>query len=195
MFRGGVSKNVTGMKTNCTGFASPDLARIVAAIQTIGIPVRSGVLEDDLMLPGVRIDRGALVVDEDRLLYPGDVLHEAGHIAVLPPSERARIIGTLPDEGGQEMAALAWSYAMAAAFDLPLEMVFHDAFKAGGPWLRETFSSGESFGAPLLQLWCMTRVPIAPPGFEHLPLFPKMAKWLRDQDGCYGAAQAAGLFG
>lgn len=170
------------MKTNWIEFSSPDLARIAAAIQAIGIPVRSGVLEDDIMLPGVRIDRGALLVDEDRLLYPGDVLHEAGHIAVLPPSERARIVGTLPENPGQEMAALAWSYAMAIAFELPLEVVFHDAFKANGPWLREVFSAGEIIGTPLLQAWEMTRLLDAPPGFEHLPVFPRMAKWLRDHD-------------
>lgn len=171
------------MKTISTTFSSPDLARVVAAIEAIGIPVRSAALEDGLMLPGVKIDRGCLLVDEARLLYPGDVLHEAGHIAMLPPSERARIVGTLPEDGGQETAALAWSYGLAVAFDLPLEVVFHDAFKAGGPWLREVFPAGGLLGTPLLQAWDMTRIPDAPPGFEHLPLFPKMAKWLRDQDG------------
>lgn len=170
------------MKNKCTHFSSPDLERIAASVQAIGIPVRFAGLEDDHMLPGVKIDRGALVVDVDKLLYPGDVLHEAGHIAVLPPSERARIVGTLPENPGQEMAALAWSYGLAMAFDLPLEVVFHDAFKANGPWLRETFSSGATIGAPLLQTWDMTSLPDAPPGFEHLPMFPGMAKWLRDEN-------------
>jgi hypothetical protein len=166
-----------------TVFSSGELARVVTSIQAVGIPVRSVELGDDVMLPGVKIDRGTLMVDERRLLYPGDVVHEAGHIAVMSPTERAGIVGTLPDDGGQEIAALAWSYGFAVAFKLPLEVVFHDAFKAGGPWLREVFQSGGDIGAPMLQVWDMTRVPNAPPGFEHLPLFPEMAKWLRDRDG------------
>ena len=162
-------------------FTVPHLAPIVAAIRAVGIPVRRGAVTGNL-LPGVMIDRGALVIDEGSLRFPGDVLHEAGHIAVLSPGERMQVAGTLPAEGGQEMAALAWSYAMAVAFAPPLEVVFHDQFKAGGPWLRETFTAGHWLGAPLLQCWDMTRAPNSPPGFEHLPVFPAMARWLRAVD-------------
>ena len=49
---------------------------------------------------------GALLVDEERLLYPGDVLHEAGHIPVASPQERSR--ETLKPRGGGEIAAIAW---------------------------------------------------------------------------------------
>lgn len=162
-------------------FTTPHLAPIVAAIRTIGIPVRHGAVAGN-MLPGVMIDRGALVVDEVELRFAGDVLHEAGHIAVLSPQDRIRVAGTLPKEGGEEMAALAWSYAMAVAFALPLEVVFHDAFKAGGPWLRQTFTAGHALGVPLLQCWDMTRAPDSPPGFDHLPEFPAMSRWLREID-------------
>ncbi len=163
-------------------FADPELRDIVDAVRAVGIPVSRGAIPDDLLLPGVQIDRGALVVDETKLLFAGDVLHEAGHVAVLPPSERRQIVGLLPVDGGQEMAALAWSYAMAIAFSLPLDVVFHDRFKSGGPWLRETYSSGAMLGQPLLQLWGMTRLPDAPPGLEQLPVYPVMGKWLRDQE-------------
>ena len=77
------------------------------------------------------------------------------------------------------MAALAWSYALARTFHLPLEIVFHDAFKAGGPWLREMFASGGELGVPLLQFWNMTRSPIASAGLGKLSAFPEMTKWLR----------------
>lgn len=159
------------------------LPAIVEAVRAIGISVRYGTVPDGPFLHGVLIDRGALLVDEDRLQFPGDVLHEAGHIAMLPPAERPQVIGTLPADGGQEMATLAWSYAMAIAFGLPLEVVFHDRFKAGGRWLRDAFSTGQCLGTPLLQCWGMTRIPGAPSHFDHLPLFPQMAKWLRDGDG------------
>ena len=45
-------------------------------------------LPDACFLPGVRVDRGRLLVDEARLLYPGDLLHEAGHVAIMPAAER-----------------------------------------------------------------------------------------------------------
>jgi len=161
-------------------FSSAGLNRIAIHLREIGIPVRAATLGDDDQLPGVRIERGALLVDQHRLLYPGDVVHEAGHIAVLPPRERARVVGILPSDPGQEMAALAWSYGFAVTFDLPLAVVFHDAFKAGGPWLREIFSMGGEVGVPLLQHWNMSRMSNAPDGFDDLPIFPEMAKWLRD---------------
>lgn len=175
-------------------FTTPGLEPIVAAIRAVGIPVRRGAVAGNL-LPGVMIDRGALVVDEETLLFPGDVLHEAGHVAVLSPEDRGRVAGTLPKEGGEEMAALAWSYAMAVAFALPLEVVFHDAFKAGGPWLRRTFAEGHMIGVPLLQIWDMTRVPDSGPGFEHLPAFPRMARWLRPYDWHDTPSHAAYLAG
>lgn len=162
-------------------FSSPDLAQIANSLKEIGIPARAARLGNDDQLPGVRIVRGGLLVDERKLLFPGDVVHEAGHIAVLPPEDRAQIEGILPSDPGQEMSALAWSYALATNFGLPLEMVFHDAFKAGGPWLREMFTSGAELGVPLLQYWNMTRSRSAPAGFDDLPTFPEMAQWLRDQ--------------
>lgn len=162
----------------------PFMDPVIEAIRAIGIPVRVGLIAEGDFLPGILIEAGGLVVDRARGPYPGDLIHEAGRLAVLSAEERAGITGTLPVDGGQETAALAWSYAFARAHGIPDEIVFHDLFKAGGPWLRETFGSGQSFGVPLLQLWEMTRCPDAAGAvaedFGHLPEFPKMAKWLRD---------------
>ena len=33
-------------------------------------------------------EQGSIVIDKDALLYPGDILHEAGHIAVVPADRR-----------------------------------------------------------------------------------------------------------
>lgn len=157
------------------------LPAIVAAVETVGIPVQWGPVTDGLLLPGIWIENAGLTIDTDRLLFAGDVLHEAGHLAVMAPGDRAAARGTLPEDGGQEIAALTWSYAMALEFDLPLDVVFHDAFKANGPWLRKTFSEGCILGQPLLQYWQMTRMAGAEPHFDGLPAFPKMGKWLRDR--------------
>jgi hypothetical protein len=163
-------------------FSDPMIQRVADAVEAIGLKVRPGEVPDgSVLLPGLRVEDGGILVDETKAPYPGDLLHEAGHLAVMPPEARTTLSGTLPTDGGLEMAALAWSYAMAVRFELPLDMVFHDAFKSGGPWLRELFGSGQSVGVPLLQLWDMCRAEGASDGFAHLPLFPNMAKWLRDR--------------
>jgi len=158
----------------------PVLARIVATVERIGIAVTLGPVPAGF-LPGVEIRDGGLVVDVERLAHPGDVLHEAAHIAVMAPDARAACTGgALDSDPGEEMACHAWCYAAAKAFDLSLETVFHDAYRGGGPWLRETFEAGGLLGQPLLQAWDMTRLAQAPDGFDHLPLYPAMAKWLRE---------------
>ncbi len=161
-------------------FIDPQIQRVADVVEAIGLWVRPGPVPDGgTLLAGLRVERGGIIVDETKSPHPGDLLHEAAHLAVMPPQDRDTVCGTLPADGGLEMAALAWSYAMAVRFELPLDMVFHDAFTAGGPWLRELFGTGQSTGVPLLQLWDMCRLEDAPPGFEHLPVFPEMAKWLR----------------
>ena len=57
---------------------------MAAFVRGIGIDVRAEPLPDDTFLPGLDIRHGAIVVDEARLSYPGDLLHEAGHVAVAP---------------------------------------------------------------------------------------------------------------
>ena len=54
---------------------------------------------------------GKLVVDRGKLKYPGDLLHEAEHLAVVETSRRQSIgayVGFNTDEG---LGAIAWSWA------------------------------------------------------------------------------------
>jgi hypothetical protein len=121
--------------------------RIVAFIQDLGIPIRDGDVPADAFLPGVRIEGGGLVIDRAALFTPGDLLHEAGHLAVVPARYRHRI-GADVDAGvaevraqakasgdadpvldgleglGGELQAIAWSYAACCHLELPLEIVF-----------------------------------------------------------------------
>ncbi|MCR9257149.1 MAG: hypothetical protein NXI16_13765 [Alphaproteobacteria bacterium] len=161
-------------------FSDPVLTKIVETVTGLGIPVSAGTVPDDAFLAGVEIRGGGLVVEEAKLGHPGDVLHEAAHLAVMTPAERDGFTGALPEDPAQEMACHAWCYAAAKRFDLPLETVFHDAYKGGGPALREAFESGGLIGQPMLQLWEMTRLPNADASFDGLPVYPDMAKWLRD---------------
>ena len=92
----------------------------------IGLTVIERTVPTGSVLPGISIDHGALVVDHAALLYPGDLLHEAGHLAVVPPAERAALTDNVGDDGGMEMAAIAWSYAAAVHLGVPLDVLFHD---------------------------------------------------------------------
>jgi hypothetical protein len=119
-------------------FANPLTERLAAFVRGIGIDVRAETLPDKTFLPGLDIRHGAIVVDEERLLYPGDLLHEAGHIAVADAAERAQ--PALAPTPADEMTTLAWSYAAACHLGIALDVVFHPhGYKGGGQSLIDAF--------------------------------------------------------
>ncbi|HYU14041.1 MAG TPA: hypothetical protein VEK82_15795, partial [Stellaceae bacterium] len=85
--------------------------RLIRFIQSIGVEVRDAVQDESCLLPGLDIRGGAIIVDQTRWLHPGDILHEAGHLAVAAPEQRSAARPS--PSGGDEMAAIAWSYAAA----------------------------------------------------------------------------------
>ncbi|MEP3654225.1 MAG: hypothetical protein ABJO36_04950 [Litorimonas sp.] len=126
----------------------------------------------DCVVPGLSIKDGVLQICEDSLLYPGDLLHEAGHIAVVPKCDRATLnnetIGEREYSEAEEMMAIAWSYAAALHLKLDPTTVFHDdGYKGGGSWIAEAFASGGNIGVPTLMWAGMT------------DQFPKMTHWMR----------------
>lgn len=139
-----------------------------------GIPCRCGELGEPGFLPGLHIDKGVLLIDPARLAWPGDVLHEAAHIALAPPSRRSGLGGKLEITPAEEMAALAWSYAAAVDAGIEPSVVFHEGgYKKGGSQLLEQFSSGRppgGPGVPMLKWYGMTSD------------FPKMDHWLRPSE-------------
>jgi len=157
--------------------SNPIAETLAAFARGIGIDVRAASLPEPTFLPGIDIRGGTVLVDESRLLYPGDILHEAGHIAVTDPAERGR--PKLSPSDGDEMAALAWSYAAARHLEIDPAVVFHaDGYRGGGANLVENFTSGRYIGVPLLQLYGMTVEPrhAAVRGVEP---FPHMLRWSR----------------
>ena len=143
----------------------------------IGIDVHSGTLPDKTFLPGLDIQFGAIVVDEQRLAHPGDILHEAGHIAVSEPDAR-KGAGLAPTDG-EEIATLAWSYAAVCHLRLDPAVVFHpEGYKGGSQSLIENFTAGHMIGVPLLQYFGLTVEPkfAAARGVEP---YPHMLRWLR----------------
>jgi hypothetical protein len=160
-------------------FNNPVTATIVDFLREIGLSVRGAALPDDTFLPGIWIEHGALVVDETRLRYPGDLLHEAGHLAVAAPERRDRIVGDAGADPAEEMMAIAWSYAAAVHLKLDLAIVFHaDGYRGGGPSIVENFSQGRFFGVPMLQ-WLGMTVDPAQSRSGNVEPFPHMIRWLR----------------
>jgi hypothetical protein len=155
------------------------LARVLGFLDEVGIPVRREALSAETFLPGILVDAGGLVIDEARLAHPGDILHEAGHLAVLTAEERARAGANLESGPGDEMAAIAWSYAACVHLGLEPAVVFHDqGYKGGGATLRENFSEGRYIGVPLLQWYGLTRER-EEGGDPKGAVYPRMARWLR----------------
>lgn len=148
---------------------APVIDSITTFLDRIGIPWKESSLSDSEFLPGIRLESGVLHFDRSRLTWPGDLLHEAGHIAVAPPSKRDVLGGQIEVTAGEEMAALAWSYAAALECGIDPLIVFHEGgYKSGGEQLAAQFASGQGVGVPMLRWFRMT---------EN---FPRMSFWLRD---------------
>jgi hypothetical protein len=159
-------------------FENPTVATIVAFLDRIGIPVIVESVPEDSLLPGATVRRGALVFDPDRLPYPGDLLHEAGHIAVTDPAVR-NTLDEIPSDPSEEMSAIAWSYAAALEIGIDLSIVFHDhGYQGGGGYLIPALSGGNGPGVPMLTYFGMTaeRHRAEALGMES---YPAMARWLR----------------
>lgn len=157
--------------------ADPVSERLAAFVGSIGIPVREVPLVEPTFLPGLDIRYGALLIDPDGPTYPGDILHEAGHIAVADPAERAK--ERLEPTPGDEMAAIAWSWAALRHLAIAPEIVFHpDGYRGASASHIENFSAGSYFGVPLLQLYGMTFEPRQAEANGVKP-FPHMLRWMR----------------
>ncbi|SEK76542.1 hypothetical protein SAMN04488008_102120 [Maribacter orientalis] len=150
------------------------LARIVNFLNSIHISVVEKSLPKDTFLPGLRIEGGTILMDLEQLKYPGDLLHEAGHIATTEETSRPfigtpKISADWPTDG-DEIAAILWSYAAANHLQLNLDIVFHPGgYKDDSEWLIEQFNSKNYMGLPLLEWMSLCTK-------EE---FPKMNKWLR----------------
>ena len=150
------------------------LATIVDFIRGVGITVETMVLPEDGFLPAIAVRDGRLVYDPDRLQYPGDLLHEAGHIAVTDPALRPTV-SEFDGNGGDEMAAMGWSYAAALAAGIDPRVVFHDhGYRGGGLAILENFAERRYLGVPMLQYYGLARF-----AADEGDQYPAMIKWLR----------------
>lgn len=168
-------------ETVATEFRQPLTNRIVMFLRDIGLPVLPHSIEEETVLPGILVREGALLVDEAKLLYPGDLLHEAGHLAVLRPHERAAIDNRFADELGNEITAIAWSYAALLHLKLKPAVVFHAAgYQGASKAFIENFANERYVGVPLLQYYGLTHE-VKQAREQGVAPFPHMIRWLRDR--------------
>jgi hypothetical protein len=143
--------------------------RITGFLESIGLPCRSGPVPDGTVLPGILVENGRLVYDPEKLSFPGDLLHEAGHLAVMAPERRMRAQPNVGKYAAEEMMAIAWSYAAVVHLDLDPAVVFHpDGYRGQSPSLIENMAGPMPIGVPMLRWVGMT---------EN---FPAMIRWLND---------------
>ncbi len=162
------------------GFRDPLTAKIAAFLGEIGLQISSGAVPGVTALPGIDIDLGTIVIDEDRLLYPGDVLHEAGHLAVVPPERRAGFHHDVGNDPAEEMMAIAWSWAATRHLSLDPAIVFHpNGYRGGSQAILAAFGAGSSIGTPMLDFVGMSVDPRRAARDGLAPFYPQMRHWLR----------------
>lgn len=158
--------------------------QVVSFLRETGIPVYFDTIEGQTFLPGISISNGTILVDKDKLTYPGDILHEAGHIAVVPAADRSTLsedsIAKREQREAEEMMAIAWSYAACVHLGIDATFVFHEnGYKGGGGSIADNFKAGRYFGVPMLQ-WTGMALERKKEEAPDLPVYPAMIKWLRD---------------
>jgi hypothetical protein len=162
-----------------------DLTRKIAGfLNEIGIQIIPAKLDRNTFLPGILVQKGKILVDEEKLAFPGDLLHEAGHLAVAP----AQLRGCLSDEiivpevdlDALETQAIAWSYAACRHLELDPRIVFHEnGYKGKSESLLLNFSLGVFVGLSGLEENEMAFSEGKARESGVLP-FPEIQKWLRD---------------
>ncbi|MCU0433380.1 MAG: hypothetical protein MUC87_08010 [Bacteroidia bacterium] len=153
------------------------LGKITRFLHEIGIETREGEVPENTFLSAILIKNGVIVYNSEHLQFPGDLLHEAGHVAVSLPAERPLLSNNVleldQNKQGEEMAVLLWSWLAARHIGIPDEVLFHDeGYKGEAAWLREQFQGGHYLGAPLLQ-WMGIIEPLQNDNM------PRVKSWLR----------------
>ena len=153
-------------------------AKIADFLNLIGIEVVPCVCETATFLPGIKVESGWLLVDESKLKFPGDLLHEAGHLALAPGMLRRELSGevNLPDFNMDaiESQVIAWSYAAILYLGLEPRIVFHEGgYRGHSKGLLGTFRVGGYIGVSGLEEAGMTAsgqnaIELGVPPYPHM---------------------------
>jgi hypothetical protein len=156
---------------------------IASFLLSIGITVETRALASSTFLPGVAIEGGRIVYDPDRIEWAGDLLHEAGHLAVTPAALRPMLGGTgetEPAPHAGEAEATAWAYAAVKALDLDPAVLFHaGGYHGKSQALIRTYGFGSYPGLAGLAAAGMALGP-REAAARGMPAYPALLRWLRD---------------
>lgn len=160
------------------------LDTILAFLVEIELSASEGVVPPDSFLPGIRVAHGTLVFDRDSLRWPGDLLHEAGHVAVTPASLRSALddalVATTAIPHAGEAEATAWAYAAIVHLQLAPSVLFHESgYHGHSAGLITTFGHGVYPGAFGLSQAGMTLISTPATSAGAAP-YPHMTRWLRE---------------
>ncbi len=158
--------------------------KIVDFLNGIGVETVAARLEEETFLPGIRVENGKILFDEEKLAYPGDLLHEAGHLALASSRERPTLNGEVVLSGvlmePVEVSAMAWSYAAIIHLGLDPTVVFHEGgYRGESKRLLNNFTLGVYIGVSGLQDAGLTATGAHAVELNVLP-YPHMIKWLKD---------------
>lgn len=165
-------------------FTNPLTRKFADFLHEIGLKISPRNLEGETFLRGILIENGELFVDELRLEFVGDILHEAGHLATAPAEFRPRLSDTveLPDFNmdSLETAAMLWSYAAAIHLKIDPRIVFHPhGYKGSSEGILFNYSLGMFLGIQVLEESEMAFGQNLA-AQKNVEPFPEMQKWLRD---------------
>jgi hypothetical protein len=155
----------------------------VEFLNNIGIETTYRRISNKSFLPGLLINNGTIIIDKEMLEHPGDILHEAGHIAVVPANDRPRLsernIPTRKDREVEEIMAIAWSYAACIHLDIDPFFVFHEqGYRGGRDYITDSCRLKSYIGLAMLERIGLT-VNEKNARRLNVPSFPHMTKWLR----------------
>ncbi|MFW0718309.1 hypothetical protein [Pedobacter sp. N23S346] len=157
---------------------------ILSFLDDIGIEYSLAPITEETFLQGLKLKTGTLIIDTEKLLYPGDILHEAGHLACMPPNMRKEMSDNLPSNDlhmGGEIMAIAWSYAACIQLNIDATVVFHkDGYKDASQSIIENFERSMFIGLPLLQ-WLGMAYDDQQAQILGVKPYPEMQKWLCTQ--------------
>lgn len=182
----------------CYGMDCPHAERVVCFLSKIGLNVEV-VHGAEGFLNGVKIVKGGLHIDPGASV--SSLLHEAGHLAIVPQQYRCYLDGNIMEglsraltemeENGQvgddplvckmlqtgDTEATAWAWAAGIALNLPGELVIQDqdyGNEGAGVRLGLSMSSYVGINGMAHAGFCCPRVSL-----KGLPVYPKLAFWLQ----------------
>lgn len=161
-------------------FNNPVTQKIALFLKEIGLETVASTIDGETNLPGLKPSFGKILVDESKLTQPGDLLHEAGHMACKDEADRKSTnFNGCKTNPAEELMAIAWSYAAAVRLNLDPKIVFHEeGYHGQSQQLIDSFRRGNFLGVPMLQYYNMTADPRSAKIIGSIT-YPQMLKWVK----------------